>query len=96
MVRDKDQCGIADSASYPTGAKKVSPGPGPAPGPGPGPAPSAGCSDCLGQSKVWCYKDSKCHDVGSLLDPCTSDQCCSSATFSSCKCKSCSDSSCHA
>ena len=67
MVRDKDQCGIADSASYPTGVKKASPGPGPAPGPSPGPgpapgpSPAGGCGDCVSQGKTWCYKDSQCH-----------------------------------
>jgi C1A family cysteine protease len=42
MVQGKDQCGIADSASYPTGAKAMGPGPGPASGPAPGPSPHRG------------------------------------------------------
>jgi len=39
MVRGKNQCGIKESASFPTGAKKASPSPGPSPGPSP-PSPS--------------------------------------------------------
>jgi len=89
MVRGKDQCGIADSASYPTGAKAA------APGPAPGPAP-AGCSACLTDGKAWCYKDSQCHAIGSVFDPCSDAQCCSTATRSDCTCKSCTDTSCHA
>jgi len=46
FVRDKDQCGVADSASYPTGVKPMGPGPGPSPPspspPAPGPSPSSG------------------------------------------------------
>jgi len=50
FVRGKDQCGVADSASYPTGVKPMGPTPpGPAPGPSPpgpapGPSPPAGSS----------------------------------------------------
>jgi C1A family cysteine protease len=39
MVRDKNQCGISDSASYPTGVHAASPSP---PGPGPSPPPAPG------------------------------------------------------
>jgi C1A family cysteine protease len=39
IARGKNMCGISQSASYPTGAKKASPSPGPAPGPSPGPSP---------------------------------------------------------
>jgi len=64
MVRAKDQCGIADSASYPTGVKSMGPpGPGPSPGPGPapGPGPEYKCAEvkqhtnCDGYPKcTWC------------------------------------------
>merc|ERR1712139_763642 len=36
MVRNKNQCGISQQPSYPTGAKATS---GPQPGPSPGPSP---------------------------------------------------------
>merc|ERR1739845_1728 len=39
MVRNKNQCGIAQQPSYPTGVKAASPSPGPSPPPSP-PAPS--------------------------------------------------------
>jgi len=44
FVRGQDQCGLADQAVYPTGAKMVgpSPTPGPSPGPSPSPSPSGG------------------------------------------------------
>merc|ERR1719171_2841912 len=50
MARGKNMCGISQSASYPTGAKKASgagPSPGPAPGPSPGPSPSTHYGDPL-------------------------------------------------
>ncbi|KAL1524679.1 hypothetical protein AB1Y20_019565 [Prymnesium parvum] len=40
MVRDKDMCGLAQQASYPTGAKAVGPAPSPSPTP-PSPSPPA-------------------------------------------------------
>ena len=51
---------------------------------------SAGCSSCFDHAVafvhvcVWCTKDSECHDVGSLLDTCTKDQCISQAVKSTC------------
>merc|ERR1712113_610450 len=53
MIRNKNQCGIAQQPSYPTGAKAASPipgpsptpGPAPSPTPGPAPGPSPGCAD---------------------------------------------------
>jgi len=39
MVRGKNMCGIAQQASYPTGAAPAGPAPGPAPPPGPTPPP---------------------------------------------------------
>jgi len=92
MVRGKDQCGIAKSASYPTGVKK-SDSPAPAPGPSPSPS-SSGCSTCIGESKDWCFKDQQCHSVGSIFNPCADSQCVSSALLSGCSCKSCDDTAC--
>jgi C1A family cysteine protease len=43
LVQGKDMCGIADSASYPTGVKKWD---GPGPGPAPGPSPSGSNYKC--------------------------------------------------
>jgi len=45
MARGKNYCGIALSASYPTGASAVGPGPGPGPDPTPAPTPGPGCAD---------------------------------------------------
>jgi hypothetical protein len=60
MVRNKDMCGISQSASYPTGAKAVGPSPpGPSPGPSPtppGPSPPAP-STHYGDPKGGCLTD---------------------------------------
>lgn len=45
MARGKNYCGIAESASYPTGATDSGAGPGPGPGPAPTPGPSPTCAD---------------------------------------------------
>jgi len=47
MARGKNYCGIALSASYPTGATAA--GPAPAPGPGPAPGPSPACADDISE-----------------------------------------------
>ena len=52
MVRGKDMCGIAQSASYPTGAKKAGPSP-PSPSP---PSPPAGKTH-YGDPKDGCLSD---------------------------------------
>jgi len=39
MIRGKNMCGIAQQASYPTGASPAGPAPGPSPPPGPAPPP---------------------------------------------------------
>jgi len=66
MVQGKDQCGIADSASYPTGAKKMGPGPKPGPGPSPGPGPAPGPSPTgthYGDPKNGCLADEEAVQV---------------------------------
>ena len=46
---------------------------------------AAGCATCFNHKEafenvcVWCKTDSQCHDVGSLEDPCSNDQCISIA-----------------
>jgi len=51
---------------------------------------AAGCAECFNHKEafenvcVWCKTDSTCHDVGSLLDPCTNDQCISIAVKTKC------------
>uniref|UniRef100_A0A7S2G203 Peptidase C1A papain C-terminal domain-containing protein n=1 Tax=Haptolina brevifila TaxID=156173 RepID=A0A7S2G203_9EUKA len=58
MVRGKDQCGISQSASYPTGAKAVGPAP-PSPSPSPtppSPTPPAGKTH-YGDPSVGCLSD---------------------------------------
>lgn len=45
MARGKNYCGIAESASYPTGATDSGAGPGPGPAPTPEPTPGPGCAD---------------------------------------------------
>merc|ERR1711865_453196 len=45
IARNKDMCGIGDSAAYPTNVRPSGgPGPGPAPGPAPGPSDDDGDS----------------------------------------------------
>eukprot|EP00505_MAST-04D_sp_SCG-Rhode-Island_P001192 Stramenopile-MAST_4_protein_1192 len=44
IVRNKNMCGISQSACYPTGAKPAAPGPAPGPSPGPAPGPAPGPS----------------------------------------------------
>ena len=56
MVRGKNQCGLANSASYPTGVKAASPSP-PGPGPSPpSPSPPAGKTH-YGDPKDGCLSD---------------------------------------
>jgi len=55
MVREKNQCGLANSASYPTGAKAASPTPPSPPGPSP-PSPPAGKTH-YGDPKDGCLTD---------------------------------------
>merc|ERR1712003_383046 len=45
MARGKNYCGIAQSASYPTGVEASGPGPSPGPSPTPEPTPGPGCAD---------------------------------------------------
>ena len=51
---------------------------------------AAGCGACFDHKVafenvcVWCKTDSTCHDVGSLEDPCTDDQCISIAVKTKC------------
>jgi len=83
MVRGKNMCGIAQSASYPTGAKAASPSP-PSPGPSPpGPSPPAGKTH-YGDPKDGCLQDELeisikgvsgdfCSPKCSLFKPCPSD-----------------------
>jgi len=59
MVRNKDQCGISQSASYPTGAKSVGPSP-PSPSPtppSPGPSPPSPSKTHYGDPKNGCLSD---------------------------------------
>merc|ERR1719473_1020084 len=66
MVQGKNMCGIADSASYPTGAKKMGPGPKPGPGPSPGPGPAPGPSPTgthYGDPKNGCLADEEAVQV---------------------------------
>jgi len=55
MVRNKNQCGLANSASYPTGAKAAGPSPPSPPGPSP-PSPPAGKTH-YGDPKDGCLTD---------------------------------------
>merc|ERR1711924_578149 len=51
---------------------------------------AAGCATCFNHKEafenvcVWCKSDSQCHDVGSLEDPCSNDQCISIAVKTQC------------
>lgn len=64
--------------------------------------PSDQCVECLerkdpvhlSEAFVWCYKDRRCHPVGSKFNPCTSTECASAARLSQCACKSCNDQEC--
>ena len=78
MVQGKDQCGIADSASYPTGAKKMGPGPKPGPGPSPGPGPAPGPSPTgthYGDPKNGCLSDEEAVQVQGVQGGFCSPQC---------------------
>jgi len=67
FVRGKDQCGVADSASYPTGVKSMGPAPGPAPGPSPGPAPGpSGSSHYEDPSAGGCQSDEEAVQIMGL------------------------------
>jgi len=50
----------------------------------------------LSSDSAWCYKDNKCHLVGSPENPCAVAQCTSAAGTSKCGCKSCNDGACRA
>jgi len=71
---------------------------------GAAPEPSSQCEACLvkkdpvklSPAYSWCYKDSRCHVVGSPYNPCSKEQCASAASTSSCGCTSCNDAGCHA
>lgn len=68
----------------------------------PEPLPSAQCIECLARKDpvhlseafVWCYKDQRCHVVGSKFNPCAATECASAARLSQCACKSCNDQEC--
>eukprot|EP01010_Urceolus_cornutus_P002009 NODE_2593_length_503_cov_105.561674_g2059_i0.p1 GENE.NODE_2593_length_503_cov_105.561674_g2059_i0~~NODE_2593_length_503_cov_105.561674_g2059_i0.p1 ORF type:complete len:135 (+),score=18.03 NODE_2593_length_503_cov_105.561674_g2059_i0:57-407(+) len=53
------------------------------------------CNSCLAQEKLgfkicsWCYKDASCHDVGSVYDFCSDEQCTSRARPSRCEIHNC-------
>ena len=64
IVRDKDMCGIATSATMPTGAKRWTPPPPPAP-PGP-PVPPPPPSACAGDDPKWCAAMYNCTGSSSL------------------------------
>jgi len=49
----------------------------------------------LSPDYVWCYKDSVCHLVGSIYNPCKTNECASGATVSQCQCSSCNDGACN-
>ena len=66
MVRGKDMCGIAQSASYPTGAKKAGPSP-PSPSP---PSPPAGKTHYGDPKELHVGRD-RDHDQGRAGDFCT-------------------------
>jgi len=74
-------CGITQSASYPTGAKKASPSPGPAPGPTPPPAPPAPPSGKThyGNPANGCMADEQAVKVQGLAGSFCSPDCASAA-----------------
>ena len=55
---------------------------------------TTGCTDCIGKNYIlfypcyWCMIDNECHDVGSLVSPCTppsaDDKCVSMSNLSNC------------
>jgi len=49
----------------------------------------------LSPDSAWCYKDKKCHLVGSPTNPCGKTECTSGAGTSQCGCKTCNDGACH-
>jgi len=59
-----------------------------------GSQPVAQCSKCLDGEMTWCWKDSSCHLIGSLKNPCSNAQCASASKISACHCKTCGDAEC--
>jgi C1A family cysteine protease len=103
MVRGKDQCGIADSASYPTGVVPVAPTPPTPPTPPPTPMPTDTCAGCIAHldkelgtpDKAWCVKKKKCYTDTNLPEGCWGeDLCISDSKFCPGSCAHSSNSTC--
>jgi C1A family cysteine protease len=77
MVQGKDQCGIADQPSYPTGVKPMGPGPAPGPsppGPSPGPGPAPGGTH-YGDPSAGCMSDEESVQITGITGDFCSPEC---------------------